>query len=211
MNVESDQHVDSMQVGDELTVIAASLRDPRAFAPIYEKYFPLVHGYCLRRLSTPENAADATSQIFVNAIQSLPKFKPNPSRSGSSFRSWLFTIARNVVIDSYRRTRPHLSLDKTAADDETNLAHLIADSDPTPEELAIASETRSNLETMLTKLPDRQAAIIELRLAGLTNAEIADVLNLSYPAVRSAQYRAMLTLRELLNPEHLLTNSENVQ
>lgn len=211
LNVESEQRVDSTQFGDELTAIAASLRDPRAFAPLYEKYFPLVHSYCLRRLSTPENAADATSQIFINAIQSLPKFKPDPSRSGSSFRSWLFTIARNVVIDSYRRTRPHLSLDKPVANgDETIFAHLVADSDPMPEELAIASETRSHLGSMLTKLPERRAAIVELRLAGLTNAEIAKVLNISYPAVRSAQYRAILTLRELLTPEPQ-THPENVQ
>ncbi len=201
--MESTICIDSAMAGGELTAIATSLHDPRAFAPLYEHYFPLICGYCLRRLSNPENAADATSQIFINAIQGLSKFKPDQTRPGSSFRGWLFTIAHNVVIDTYRRTRPYLSLDVSVDPDQGTYASdgaltVLTDTDPNPEELAIASESRVHLGSLLTSLPRRQAAIVELRLAGLTNAEIAEVLNISYPAVRSAQYRAFLTLRELL-------------
>lgn len=202
MNVAAEMatHDECMPADDDLTVVAAACRNPRAFAPLYERYFPLIHGYCLRRLGHTESAADATSQIFINAIQALPAFKPNPKRPGSSFRSWLFSIAHNVVVDTYRRSRPHLSLDKpTASGDESTLIDRMVDVDPSPEDLAIASESRSHLGTLLTQLPERQAAIVDLRLAGLTNAEIAEALNISYPAVRSAQYRAFLTLRELLD------------
>ena len=185
---------------DDLTVVAAALQNPRAFAPLYERYFPLIHGYCLRRLGHTETAADATSQIFINAIQALPSFKPHPKRPGSSFRSWLFSIAHNVVVDSYRRARPQISLDKPAAHgDALTLIDRMMDTDPSPEELAIAAESRSHLGALLTQLPERQAAIVDLRLAGLANAEIAEALNISYPAVRSAQYRAFLALRALLD------------
>jgi RNA polymerase sigma-70 factor (ECF subfamily) len=186
--------------------IAAALIDPRAFAPIYQHYFPLIHAYCRRRLRNTEHANDATSQIFINAIQALPRFRQDPKRPGSSFRSWLFSIAHNVVIDHYRRARPHLSLDATSPrnDDDTANLPILIDDDPTPEERAIASESRSELGDLLRQLPERQRAVAELRLAGLTNAEIAETLGITYPAVRSAQYRAFLLLRELIasQPSH---------
>jgi RNA polymerase sigma-70 factor (ECF subfamily) len=188
---------------NEAAHLDAARHDPRAFAPVYEAYFPLVHAYCLRRLRDPEVAADATSQVFINAIQSLGRFRPDPKRPGSSFRSWLFSIAHNVVIDVVRRTRPHQSLDRasTVRDDDAAALHdRLADADPTPEEWVLAAESRSELADLLETLPERQRAIVELRLAGLANAEIAEALGISYPAVRSAQYRAFLELRRLLGP-----------
>ncbi|MGI8482811.1 MAG: RNA polymerase sigma factor [Thermomicrobiales bacterium] len=196
--MDSKHRVDSMNPDDDLAVVEAALHNPRAFAPLYERYFPIIHGYCLRRLSSPEVAADATSQIFINAIQALPKFKPNTTRPGSSFRSWLLTIAHNVVVDTYRRSRLHLSLD-VARGEEAALIDLLSDTDPTPEELAIASDSHAYLGTLLNTLPERQRAVAELRFAGLTNAEIAGALNISSPAVRSAQHRAFLALRKLLD------------
>ena len=190
-------------LADEAAHLAAARHDPRAFAPVYEAYFPLVHAYCLRRLRDPEAAADATSQVFINAIQSLGRFRPDPRRPGSSFRSWLFAIAHNVAIDTVRRTRPHQSLDRANAlgDDEAIALHdRLADDAPTPEEWVLAVESRAELADLLETLPDRQRAIVEFRLAGLSNAEIAEALGTSYPAVRSAQYRAFLELRRLLDP-----------
>ncbi|MGC4107763.1 MAG: sigma-70 family RNA polymerase sigma factor [Thermomicrobiales bacterium] len=190
-------------LGDEAAHLTAARHDPRAFAPVYEAYFPLIHAYCLRRLRDPEVAADATSQVFINAIQSLGRFRPDPKRPGSSFRSWLFSIAHNVVIDVVRRTRPHQSLDRattTWQDDAPDLHDRLADADLTPEEWVLAAESRSELADLLETLPERQRTIVELRLAGLANAEIAEVLGISYPAVRSAQYRAFLELRRLLDP-----------
>ena len=96
---------------DELAIIERAKTDPHAFAPLYQRYAPIVHAYCLRRLGHPEAAADATSQIFTKALTGLQRFTPDPARAGSTFRSWLFTIAHNVVIDTRRRHRGHLSLD----------------------------------------------------------------------------------------------------
>lgn len=201
---------------DERAHLAAAIHDPRAFAPVYEAYFPLVHAYCLRRLREPERAADATSQVFINVIQSLPRFRPNPERPGSSFRSWLFSIAHNVVIDAVRRTNRQQSRERDFAetlgeDDKITLSDRIADDAMTPEEWMLAAESRSELGNLLATLPERQRAIVEFRLAGLSNAEIAEALAMSYSAVRSAQYRAFLELRRLLDPaiaNHSSTSTE---
>lgn len=192
-------------LSDEHAHLAAAAHDPRAFAPVYEAYFPLVHAYCLRRLRDPELAADATSQVFINAIQSLPRFRPSPDRPGSSFRSWLFAIAHNIVIDAVRRTSRQQARERdlvgaSGDEDATPLADRFPDSDPTPEEWVLEAESRLELANLLETLPERQRAIVEFRLAGLSNAEIAEALEMSYSAVRSAQYRAFVELRRLLDP-----------
>ncbi len=188
-------------VANDLAIVRLAQADPRAFAPLYEHYSPIVYHYCLRRLSHAERAADATAIVFTKAIAALPRFTPDPRRDGSTFRSWLFTIAHNVVIDALRRQGNHISLDRFAGP----LADSPALIDPaaSPEDLAIVADESRRLRALLAQLPDRQRAIVELRLAGLSGAEIAHALGMSESAVKSAQFRAYGTLRGLLrDPDH---------
>jgi RNA polymerase sigma-70 factor (ECF subfamily) len=176
----------------EAELLALAQHDINAFAPLYERYVQPVHLYCLRRLGNREDAADATSLVFTRALTGIRRFRPDPSRPGSTFRAWLFTIARNVVLDRYRRDRPHLSLD---IPDE--VWH-ISDPGKSPEEHAIHAEGARTVSGLLTDLPDRQRAVVELRLAGLTTAEIATALDMTESAAKSLQVRAYRTLREIV-------------
>lgn len=178
----------------DLTIVEMARHDPRAFAPLYERYAPIVYHYCLRRLSHDEAAADATAIVFTKAIAALPRFTPDPRRDGSTFRSWLFTIAHNVVIDTRRRNRNHVSLD-TGSESLATSPRLV-DPGQSPEDLAVAADGARRVRAMLARLPDRQRTIVELRLAGLTGAEIGRTLGMSESAVKSAQFRAYATLRE---------------
>jgi RNA polymerase sigma-70 factor (ECF subfamily) len=174
----------------ETAIVANAIEDPRAFAPLYEHYVDDIHGYCLRRVSDPDIAADLTSQIFIRALSALPKFQ---SRSGStSFRSWLFTIAHNLVIDTHRTRRHHQSLDLP---DRPIAVH---DPAPSPEDRAITADLRTALLAAMDTLTDQQRQIVDLRFAGLTGPEIADVLGLHLAAVKSLQFRAYSRLRILL-------------
>lgn len=184
-------------VDPDRAAIEAAVTDPRAFAPVYERYFTLVYQYCRRRLDDDE-AADATSLIFANALKGLPRYVRS-RRERTSFRSWLFTIAHNVVIDAWRARRRDVSLDRSPPQ---RLAALLMDRTPGPEVAAIRNEARQHLRQALATLPERQREVLELRLAGLRSAEIADVLRLSPTAVRAAQYRAIGSLRTLLDPDH---------
>ena len=202
---ESESHADieiDAQSQNELATVARAQIDPRAFAPLYEHYGPIIYHYCLRRLSHPEIAADAASVVFVKAIGALPRFRPDPRRQGSTFRSWLFTIAHNVVVDFRRRDRGHLSLE--ANDAALARSPNLIDQATTPEESAMANESARQLHELLHLLPDRQRAVLELRLSGLTGSEIARILEMSESAVKSVQFRAYATLRtELHNDERI--------
>ncbi len=172
---------------DDAHLIAAAIADPHAFAPLYRRYVTPVYRYCYRRVGDPDLAADLTATVFTRALEALPKFQLRES-GGGTFRAWLFAIAHNVVVDSHRRHRPTGAMPPDPPD-----------GDPGPEERAVHGDELARLLSMLDHLPHQHRQIIELRLAGLTAAEIASTLSLSRAAVKSAQTRAYARLRTLLS------------
>ena len=135
-----------------------SRRSPRSTATTLSR--SITTGAC--RLPTLEDAEDATSLIFTKALATLAT-----QREPSSLRSWLFTIAHNVIADHYRARHPTLPLTDVATEMETRGTPGSPGPGPRrgPRPLGAASS--------------EQARIIELRLAGLTREEIAQVLGKS--------------------------------
>lgn len=167
-----------------------------AFTTFYRENLDDVYRYCVFRLGSREAAEDATSDIFTKALTSFDTYRGRGSR-----RSWLFSIAHNAVIDAHRRKRPVVSLDGL---DE------IEDDHDSPETVAVNATEQGEVRALLRQLPDTQRQILELRLAGLTGAEIADVLGRSHAAVKIAQVRAYRTLRKLLVQQGMFDPKERV-
>ncbi len=170
-------------------LVARAQRDPAAFAPLYEAYFDPVYRYCYHRLGSWEAAEDATSVIFTNALAALPRYRAG--RRSGSFRSWLFAIAHNVVVNEYRAGGRRTMQSLEAAAD-------VPDTTVSLEETAIAAEASQSLHALLSQLSPEQRRVVELRLAGLTDAEIGRVLGRTHDAIRATQYRAAIRLRALL-------------
>ncbi len=179
-------------VHDEAAQITRAKRDPAAFAPLYERYVDAIYAYCRHRIDDPDLAADLTAQIFSRAIAAMPRY----SDSGGTFRSWLFSIAHNLLVDTYRSHRDIASLDLSGR------IHLIEDAAPGPERIALQDDLRHAFRAALAELTDGQREVVELRLAGLTGPEIADVLGMKLAAVKSTQFRAYRRLRDFLAPYH---------
>lgn len=172
---------------DDARIVAQARANPAAFAELYRRYIDAVYRYARIRLGTREQAEDATSQIFLKALTALPSH-----REGGSFRAWLFTIAHNVVTDTYRARRVHWPL-TTAAEHP--------DRAPSPEEEAVDAIQRDEVRAMLDLLPPDQQRVMELRLAGLTGNEIAEALGKTLGAVKMAQSRAIARLKATHAPE----------
>jgi len=169
----------------DAALVAAAQRDPQAFAHLYVRYVDPVYRYCYRCLVTRETAEDATSLVFAKALAALPRYRAD----GPSFRSWLFAIAHNVIADTYRAGHPTRSVDAATA---------VMDRSPDPEAAALAADERSTVAALLAGMPPDQRQVLELRLAGLTTAEIATALGRRPGAVRATQFRAAARLRTLL-------------
>lgn len=170
-------------IADEATIVAHATRDPRAFAPLYEQFVEPVYNYCYRRLGSRETAEDATSLIFERVLNALPGYR------GGCFRAWLFTIAHNVITDSYRSGRIHEPLD--AAED-------LPDPALQPDALVVLADQQRLLLALLPLLPVEQRRVMELRLSGLPSTEVAAILGRTPESVRTLQRRAILRLQALL-------------
>lgn len=179
---ESDR---SAPLSDEMLVVAAQA-DRAEFGALYVRYVNPVYRFCYRRLGNQARAEDATSAVFERAINALPRFKTG------SFRAWLFTIARNTVTDLHRANKQDQDLDA---------AWYVADERPGPEELSIDAADAAHVRSMLVQLSPDQRQVVELRLSGLTDSEIAQVLGKSHGSVRTVQYRALQKLRSLFHAE----------
>jgi RNA polymerase sigma-70 factor (ECF subfamily) len=166
---------------DRAYVDAARL-DRTAFAPLYQKYVGPIFRYSYRRLGNSEAAEDATAQVFMKALAALPSHR----QDGSTFRSWLFAIAHNVLVDAERTRQPR---------DDPDAAASLVDPAPGPEGEVLASEARHEVQLLLGSVPPEQRRVLQLRLAGLKTEEIADVLGMTTGAVRAAQCRAVKRLR----------------
>ncbi len=158
-----------------------------AFGPLYLRYRDRVLRYCLYRLGDLDEAEDAASAVFVNALRGITSVHDDDA----SFRPWLFRIAHNEVVDRYKRRslRPETAL--AAADD-------LVDPGPSPEEAAMTLEDLGRLRTLLGGLPPREQAVLELRLADLTTAEIAAVLGMTEGSVWTAQSRGLAKVRDAM-------------
>ncbi len=169
----------------------AAVRDrPSVDDRLFERYGDAVLTYCYYRLGTWEEAEDAAQHVFLKAIASSERFQGREG-DGDPVRSWLFTIAHHEVANRHRSHRRHPEVPLESAFD-------IADPGPTPEELAVAADHQGRVLGLISQLSRDQRQVVELRLAGLTDLEIAAVLGRSHGAVRATQCRAVARLRGLM-------------
>ncbi len=153
------------------------------FARVYDEHLWHVYGFLAYRVRDRDLAEDLTQSTFERALRAWPRFDP----SRASERTWLLVIARNLLIDHYRRDHPELP----GEIDERDLPTV-----PGPEEKVMRS---ARLQELLAALNDREREIIALRFgADLTGPEIAELMELSLANVQQILSRSLRRLRLLL-------------
>lgn len=151
---------------------------------IYAEYSGKVMGYIRARIRNTADAEDLLSEVFEKILRKLDAFDPEKA----SLSTWIFTVTRNTVIDFFRRSKPSEELDENLSDD-TEL-----------DESLLNSETLSELAAALRKLPQQLMDIIVLRYYdGKPLTEIAQLMNLSYGAVKLRHQNAVMLLRQSLS------------
>ncbi len=150
---------------------------------IYTEYSGKVMGYIRARIRSSAEAEDLHSEVFEKILKKIGEF----DSTKASLNTWIFTITRNTVIDHFRRAKPSEELDENLSDN-TEL-----------DEDLLNTETLSELAAALRKLPQQMMDIIVLRYYdGKPLTEIAELMNLSYGAVKLRHQNAVLMLRQAL-------------
>jgi RNA polymerase sigma-70 factor (ECF subfamily) len=183
-------------------LVEAARRDPAQFDALYRKYLAQVYAFALFELADHHAAEDATERTFLRALAALPRFReqarPEDGPEASTFRVWLFRIARNVIANE-RRSRYRRPADSLDAAVGAGLA--IADATDLEGEAVTRDEALEALRAMRA-LPDDRRRALELRFVEeMTTAEIAGVLGRSEGAVRVLIHRALGTVARELGRE----------
>jgi RNA polymerase sigma-70 factor (ECF subfamily) len=153
------------------------------FEAVYQSELPRVYNFFRYQLGDDELAEDLTSATFEKAWRHRHRYQ----KDLASFSTWLFTIARRIATDHYRRRRNTVSLDEASLASEKHGV----------EELAQKHADFAFLATLLALLAERERELVALKYgAGLTNRAIASISGLSESNVSTILYRVTQQLRE---------------
>jgi RNA polymerase sigma-70 factor (ECF subfamily) len=176
-------------------LVEAAQADPARFEALYRKYLAQVYSFAFYELRDHHEAEDATERTFLAALANLGRFeeraRPIDGHGASTFRVWLFQIARNVVAERRRRQRrrPEQPLE-TAADVADGLDL---------EAATVRHDTATAAVLAIARLPgDRRQALSLRFVEEMSTSEIAGILGRSEGAVRVLIHRALRAVaREL--------------
>ncbi len=169
--------------------------EPGAFEDIFEHYFDPIYRYLFHHVRHQETAEDMAQEVFQKLISRLQEGK-GPT---NNLKAWLYQVAHNIVIDESRRqkVRKHEELVEDILKTTGGMSRA--------GENAILTE---QVHQALEALTDKQRDVITLKFfEGLTNGEIADILDISERAVLKLQQRALAVLKNEFAALELITES----
>jgi RNA polymerase sigma-70 factor (ECF subfamily) len=187
---EEHQRVEDPQRDDDRQLLSiAKDGDAEAFGILYERYADRVFRYLFAHVDNRLDAEDITEDVFLRVWRSLPNYR----EQGVPFLAFLFRIARNALIDHYRRSgqvKGQVSIEDLS----------LRDHNPGPGESALSSLERDELRLSLEQLREDYRTVLVLRfLSELSPEETAQVMGRSPGAVRVLQHRALASLRTMLD------------
>jgi RNA polymerase sigma-70 factor (ECF subfamily) len=173
----------------EARAIEAARRDPAAFARLYRAYVRPIYRYLYSRVGQAGDAEDLTSQVFLEALQSLSRY-----RHRGHFPAWLFAIARHRLLNF--RYRGPLETGIEAAERR-------ASAGPDPLVQVLRAEERDRLLALIGDLREDEQDLLRLRFTGeLSFSEIGELLGRSEDAVKKQVYRLLARLESQLESDH---------
>jgi RNA polymerase sigma-70 factor (ECF subfamily) len=197
-----DEPVSTPEIQDEAAALDLALMqkvktgDADAFQELVELHQHRVVGTVAKMLGDETEAEDVAQQVFVRVWRSASRYEPT-----AKFTTWLFKITRNLVFNEMRRRKRHVavSLDQPRDSEDERPLQAVDHSSKSPDTAVLDEEMMGAIHKAIEELPETQRmAIILRRYEETPYEEIAEILELSVPAVKSLLFRARTELREKL-------------
>ena len=163
----------------------AAALDPDALAEIYDQYSTKIYSYIYHRTGDSGIAEDLAGDVFVRMIEALKSDRAWTT----SLQGWLYRIAHNLVVDHFRRQskRDGPELDE----------RWMAAEDPTTSFEGLFSSNQ--LRIAMRFLTEEQRQVIFLKFAeGLTNVEVAEIMDKTEGAIKALQHRGLEAMRRVV-------------
>jgi RNA polymerase sigma-70 factor (ECF subfamily) len=177
---------------DEDLVRRSKEDDERAFGELVSRYESKVYSLALRMVRNPEDAEDVLQDTFLRAYRGIKSFQ-----GASTFSTWIYRITANSALMRLRKKQlPTVSIEDQ---DERETPVNIADWTPGPAEQLMTQELQHEMDEAIEALPPEFRQVFILRdIEERSNAEVAEILDLSVAAVKSRLHRARLKVRNRL-------------
>jgi len=179
---------------DEQLLARYAQGDAPAFETLYRRHEMRVWRYLERNVGNRATADELMQEVWFAVAREAPRYRPN-----ARFTTWLFTIARNRMIDSIRTTRPQLSLETVGYEADPVVAQLTTEPSVGPLAAVLARDDASALARAMSQLPREQRDAFLLQVEGdLTVDEVAAITRSSAETTKSRLRYARTKLRTLL-------------
>ncbi len=185
-------------VADQDIVERVIAGDTDSFSILVDRYQDRIYSAVLNYVSNPDDAVDVAQEAFVKAYTKLATF----NRS-SAFYTWIYRIALNAAVDFLRKkkSRPADSLDD-ARYSQAGVEPVSKDPASDPEKVLVRSDNRRALREAIARLSDKLRSVIVLHdVEGLSQEEVAEILQVPIGTVKSRASRARMELRHLLSKQ----------
>lgn len=166
-------------------VVRAIDGDSDSFSILYGHFQDAIYRYIFVRIGNAVEAEDLTEDVFVRAWEALPNYRPTQH----PFKSWLYRIAHNLIVDHHRKRKP-VGLVDEELQSNPGVASL-------PEEIVELNQDTRVLAEAIQQLGEEEQLVVVLRfMEGLSHREVAEVIGKSEAASRVIQHRALLALNK---------------
>lgn len=167
------------------------LSRPLSAEQIYREYGARVYHIARRMVSSDVDAEDVTQDVLLQVVRKLPTF-----RGDAAFPTWLHRVTINAALSHRRRQALREEHGVGAPTEEES-----PDGTPPPDDQIVDREVRQLIDQAVESLPQEYRTVFVLAdVEGMSNADIAEQLEMSLPAVKSRLHRARGMLREALAP-----------
>jgi RNA polymerase sigma-70 factor (ECF subfamily) len=175
---------------ERLMAAVVADQDRAAFAALFEYFAPRIKTFMQRSGSTEARAEELAQETMLTVWRKASLFNP----ASASASTWIFTIARNLRIDAFRRDRRGGVVETTDVAIEFHV-----DESPQPDENLVTAQTGSRVQSAIAELSEDQKKVVELSFfEEKAHAEIAAILQIPLGTVKSRIRMATIKLRNLL-------------
>lgn len=182
---------------DEATLIERVKNgDQQAFEDLVSRYENKVYRLAIKLTRNETLAEEVMQEVFIKIYEKIGTF-----RGESALSSWIYRIAANACFAklNLEKRHQHADLEETMPQAEIALLERQDSTPEAPDRPLLANEALSVISRAIERLPEDFRVVLTLRdVEGMSNEEVARVLDLSVPAVKSRLHRARLLLRKKL-------------
>ncbi len=168
--------------------------DELAFEELLNKYLKPIHGFLYQMTKDFSVVQDLSQETFIKVWKNINRFDRK-----KSFKTWIFTIAKNTAYDYFKKKKT-IPFSFFEAEGENNKLENITGDNILPDRILEKKDIASELEKKMQEIPENYRVLLTLRYKeDFSLSEIAEILDKPYNTIKSSHQRALKSLKQVLD------------